>query len=42
MNFDTTDHVLWPYEPDLTNNYDEYDEADIMYSDYKLEKSNQQ
>ena len=32
-NFDTTDHVLWPYDDEEIPEWDEYDEADFMYSE---------
>lgn len=32
MNYDTTDHVLWPYEPEENNDY-KYDLFDAEYSE---------
>lgn len=36
MDYDACDHILWPYEPD--DEHDPYDDADLMYAEYKLEK----
>ena len=36
MNFDTVDHVLWPFEDE--EEIELFDEADMMYAEYKLEK----
>lgn len=36
MNWNTTDNVLWPYEPDEESDYDEYDAADMMWAEDKL------
>jgi hypothetical protein len=38
MNYDTTDHPLWNLEPEESSERDYFDEADLMYSEYKLEK----
>lgn len=36
MNYDTCDHVLWPY--DSTEDYDPFEEADVMFTEHKLNK----
>jgi len=35
---DDSSHILWPYEPEPTPSRDEFDEADLECSEYKLEK----
>lgn len=40
MNLDTTDHVLWPFDDNEEEERDEFDEADMMLAERKLNKSN--
>jgi len=38
MNLDTTDHVLWPFDEEEDKERDEYDEADMLSAERKLEQ----
>lgn len=42
MNYDTTNHILWPFEDEIDDVWNEFDEADLMFAEYKLSKENQQ
>lgn len=40
MNPDTTDHILWSFEPITEETWNEDDEADLNYADRRIEKEN--
>ena len=39
MNYDTVNHILWSFDDDEEPEWDEYDEADLMYAENKLNKN---